>query len=414
LALVLSLSLAGAASAAPPPGAGQLDISVGDERIIYRGASREPSLLRLEGGDLLLTFHAEPDMHFSRRVAYRSRDGGRTWAPDEPRSHREQAIGANAAGVVLAPDIYTFEKSPGVFSGTLFRSVDGGKNFRGPEETTVRIDRVRTWEYPTPAHAPEFPHGLAKFFTPLPAYYDAVVARSSRRLGFIFWRNLIWEPGASRADGSAVDGPTGGKGRWITAMQGEFHGDGGYRTVLVESQDEGRSWDFVATITADDPGTKTDGYCEPALIRARDRSLVCVMRRGGGLPLGQSRSTDGGKTWSPPRLLEAHGVDPDLCLMSNGVLACTYGRPGRHIIFSPDGSGHAWGYPVDLGARSGSSYMGLVEIAPGRLLVVYDDFPADMPAGLKSTDAEGRYDPAFHKHAFIAAREISVSWTQTP
>jgi len=124
-----------------------------------------------------------------------------------------------------------------------------------------------------------------------------------------------------------------------------------------------------------------DGLCEPALIAAADGSLLCVMRRGGGLPLAQCRSRDGGATWDEPELLAGHGVDPDLCLMASGVLACTFGRPGLYIMFSEDGCGFGWGYRTRIGEWPSSTYMGVAEVAPGELLVVYDRADGDPGAG---------------------------------
>lgn len=329
-------------------------IDVGDHRVVSRTAVREPQVFRLRNGDLLLTFHVQPDMHFARREGLRSSDGGRTWAPDPQRSHREQAIGQAAGGDVLALDIYTFERTPGEYVGSYFRSGDGGATFTGPHETVVRVNRIVAQEYPTPEHVPDDEHVLRKFYQPLPEYYAPTVAGASRRKGPAFWRYPIEH-----------------EGTWLAPMQCKFHGDRASRSILVASGDGGRTWDFVSTI-AYDHEEQRDGYCEPALLVAADGSLLCIMRRGGLLPLGQCRSDDGGKTWAPPEYLAGHGVDPDVLLMSNGVLACTYGRPGLHIMFSEDGCGHAWGYRTQIGEWRSSSYMGIAEVAPGELLLVYD------------------------------------------
>src|SRR5690606_32804999 len=78
-------------------------------------------------------------------------------------------------------------------------------------------------------------------------------------------------------------------------------------TVVIESTDGGASWRHIAT-----PGAwedrldhefflthRTDGLCEPSVTRAGDE-LLCVMRLGSRHPLYQSRSSDGGRTWSRP------------------------------------------------------------------------------------------------------------------
>lgn len=176
------------------------------------------------------------------------------------------------------------------------------------------------------------------------------------------------------------------EGRWLAPMQCRFHGDKFYRTVLVASEDGGTTWRFVVTIAEflNEFRIPGDGFCEPALAVVADGSLLCVMRRGGGLPLAQCRSWDGGRTWSKPEMLAGHGVDPDLFLMSNGKLACTFGRPGLHLMFSPDGAGYAWGYRTVIGEWPSSTYMGIAEVSPGELLLVYDRGP----------EGETTYDPA--------------------
>lgn len=332
-----------------------LSISLAAHRVVTRNGLREPQLLKLASGDLLLTYHVQADMHFSERQGLRSRDGGRTWRKEPRRGHREQAIGQSPDGVVFAPDIYTFERRPGEYHGSFFRSDDGGATFSGPHPLRLFVDRVQAIEYPTPRHVPPEGHVLRKFYQPLPKYYAPVVRRSSRRLGPHFWRYIIKH-----------------KGRWLASMACKFHGDQKYRSILAASHDDGRTWRYVSTIAYVYDRFDGDGYCEPALIETPDGGLLCVMRWGGGAPLGQCRSLDGGLTWTEPEKLAGHGVDPDLCLMSNGVLACTYGRPGLHIMFSEDGCGYSWGYRTQIGDFRSSCYMGIIEVAPGELLVTYD------------------------------------------
>ena len=58
--------------------------------------------------------------------------------------------------------------------------------------------------------------------------------------------------------------------------------------------------------------------------------------------MGEAWSLDDGKTWTPPVSTGFRGVAPHLRLLSNGLLACTFGRPGPvTIMFSAD-EGKKW------------------------------------------------------------------------
>ena len=102
------------------------------------------------------------------------------------------------------------------------------------------------------------------------------------------------------------------------------------------------------------------------------------MRVESFLPLYQSRSTDGGLTWSAPTTLpgvppeETHSVDPELTLMANGTLVLSYGRPKTRMLFSLDGSGRNWGNLTET-FDHGTGYTGVREVAPNRLLVITEN-----------------------------------------
>ncbi|MDQ3623542.1 MAG: glycoside hydrolase [Verrucomicrobiota bacterium] len=87
---------------------------------------------------------------------------------------------------------------------------------------------------------------------------------------------------------------------------------------LLKSADAGKTWNHVSAIM---PGG------EPAVARFSPSEMTAVTRSGTWQPFEQSWSHDAGRTWSKPIRLEEGCVDPDLELMSNGVLACSYGRP---------------------------------------------------------------------------------------
>ncbi|HQW29086.1 MAG TPA: sialidase family protein, partial [Verrucomicrobiales bacterium] len=82
-------------------------------------------------------------------------------------------------------------------------------------------------------------------------------------------------------------------------------------------------------------------------------------------------SHDAGKTWSKHVALEVGKVLPDLVLMSNGILACSYGRPASCLMFSLDG-GKTWPSHQVISEKVGFNYTSIREISPGRLLYLHD------------------------------------------
>ncbi len=170
-----------------------------------------------------------------------------------------------------------------------------------------------------------------------------------------------------------------------------------FRSLLVRSTDGGINWDYYSTV-AFDAKAPSEGYCEPVMVRTAKGDLLCVMRTGSGpnYPLQSCRSSNDGRTWTEPRVLPSYAasVFPDMVLLSNGVLACSFGRSGDHIIFSPDGSGETWTSKTTLyhdthwpepvatsGTTCGST--DIREVAPGRLLYVYSFLEnAIKPGGL--------------------------------
>jgi hypothetical protein len=142
--------------------------------------------------------------------------------------------------------------------------------------------------------------------------------------------------------------------------------DGSNLTVrsshLLNTKDHGRTWNYVSTLG---PGG------EPAVVRLSPTEMTAVIRGVNSTQMTQVFSHDGGRTWDAPIPLEEGRVAPDLLLMSNGVLACSYGRPASCIMFSIDG-GRTWCSHHIISEKVHFNYCSIREISPGRILFVHD------------------------------------------
>jgi hypothetical protein len=127
--------------------------------------------------------------------------------------------------------------------------------------------------------------------------------------------------------------------------------------ACYRSADAGHSWQLQGRIfyrpdpAADPHAAERDGFTEPGSVLLRDGSLLAVLRTtdGNGVgPMYAARSTDAGKTWSPPRVCAPGGVLPRLLALGNGVLVLSAGRPGAWLRFSADGRGEHWTEPREL------------------------------------------------------------------
>jgi hypothetical protein len=170
-----------------------------------------------------------------------------------------------------------------------------------------------------------------------------------------------------------------------------------YRLILLRSDDDGMHWRQFSTIAAVKsgempwPGMGDNGPCEAGMLRLADGRLFVMFRTGGKGFIGVTWSADDGKTWTTPASLPHQGVALRVRRLSNGVLACSTGRPGPvAVMFSADGTGKTWSSVTSLFAGESTHYTDFVEVQPGRLLVVYDSIPYgwyDIPfADRKSTN----------------------------
>ena len=133
-------------------------------------------------------------------------------------------------------------------------------------------------------------------------------------------------------------------------------------THLLRSTDNGKTWNYQSTVG---PGG------EPAVVNLGGSEMTALLRGEANFCMKQVFSHDSGKTWTKPVQMEEGRVMPDLCLMSNGVLACSYGRPTSCLMFSLD-MGKTWTSHHVISDRIRFNYTSIREISPGRLLYIHD------------------------------------------
>lgn len=207
-----------------------------------------------------------------------------------------------------------------------------------------------------------------------------------------------------------------GTRRWVTTLSLRHAGDLLETTVALESEDEGRNWQYLSTIAAADSiPDAAEGFDEPCLIQLEDGDLMCVSRVGCGeeQKLARTYSADGGRSWSSIDRLPAYSVAPQILRLTNGLLVLSTGRPGLSVWVSADPRGVGWQaldimnhhnarcgpgqrIQVDAGApitdHQTTAYTAMVEAAPNRVLLVYDRIPYGWnPAPTGATDKNQIY-----------------------
>ena len=320
-----------------------------------------PTVHRLPAGEILTTMRMSPDDtnpegEFSAYCL--SRDGGQTWS-------RRYTMGAGAnidaaySQVPLEDRIWVL--GSGYFSLEPFPS--GG-------ETDFHVTLTDFSQAGMDVHQVRD----ASIHLSQPPQLKAVEINATKKMDA---SHLAPVP-AAVPQGAMIAGP---RGEWLSTLYYTTKRDQRYtRLVLIRSFDHGRTWKEDGIIAAIQPDQKPwpwmgeEGPNESGLVRLADGRLLCIFRTGNNAYMGEASSSDDGKTWSPPQSTGFKGVAPHLRLMSNGLLVCTFGRPGVTMMFSQN-EGKGWGAVTPIVKDSTTGYSDVVEVEAGKLLVVYDSLP---------------------------------------
>jgi len=166
--------------------------------------------------------------------------------------------------------------------------------------------------------------------------------------------------------------------------------------VFLISDDNGKTVKYHSRIlytpdpVGDPDASQHEGFTEPDIGFMPDGSVICIMRTGG--PSYLARSTDGGLTWSRPRIFDDFGVAPRIVQLGNGVTLVSYGRPGCFLRATADPAGLEWGERIQIlekehGTCANSA---LIAIDDNSAFYAYSDFTFPNAAGIPVKTILGR------------------------
>ena len=138
---------------------------------------------------------------------------------------------------------------------------------------------------------------------------------------------------------------------------------------VIASYDNGKTWQYLSDLCADQKVIEGNG--EATIVQLTDGRIFGAWRDGG--PLKYRFSDDNGKTWG--KVYEytelPFAVSPQAKVLSNGALVILTGRPNLHLLVDWTGTGKEF-KKVDIYMGSGSSYGSIFEIAPNKIMIIYD------------------------------------------
>jgi len=155
-----------------------------------------------------------------------------------------------------------------------------------------------------------------------------------------------------------------------------------------ESYDDGKTWQLLGQVEIPE-GFQANVIHEPHAVELPDGTILGGLRiTSDAIPqrngIFTAFSTDGGKTFSKPQLLDLCGTPPHFLVHSSGAVILTYGRRaapcGERARVSDDG-GKTWSDEIVIspdGPDWDLGYPSSVELSDGSILTVYyQKYPGD-------------------------------------
>lgn len=357
----------------------------GEERWGYH---QFPAISRLPDGRLLVTFNDCPDQDDSYGrpgPAYVSGDEGQTWNPYDP------ADGLLTVSHSPISEVYDGERLCVPMSVALDIATEGIE-LPPPVGSVNAYGKIRFHKLS------ECPARVRDFMAALPAVRWHPADRQWRResvrwdMGGALVRNRQGEHVVPRPyiDNRILrhDGLLYLAGYLQMYLRPDGSAPPNYETWCMVSVDNGRTWQRHGLVASDPTGDAI--MAEPCLAATTDGGLACVIRCTDQRlrPMLIAHSADGGKTWDEPQQLHEFGVMPQTLLLDGGVMACSFGRPGVWMRFSPDGSARKWTEPlaiipgdIDHLTADSCGYTRMLAVSENSFLLTYSHFRHAGPDG---------------------------------
>jgi Neuraminidase (sialidase) len=335
---------------------------------------KRSSVFRFSDGRMCVTGGKDEE---GKWFSYWSEDG-KTWEKG-PLGPPAQMVHDFGDGEILSIYSTTFPRPDGRFTAKQQRSTDNWKTYQEEE-------------------------GIAD----IPLATSHSTDSSSRDPGMLMHHGIVELP----------------SGELLATLYGHYKGDAipadaystdlgmtKFRVVVVSSSDRGKTWSNPVSVAYETmlgalnepditgskftivPAITQEGFGEPDLAIAPNGDVICVMRSGGAsgegvmkifpTPLYMSRSSDGGKTWTPPMGIADRGCNPHVVTLENGVMVCAYARPGAWVVFSDD-NGKTWKGHTQV--DNGRKYCYLVAMGPDQFMVF-----RETPDDPSNTNLRGTY-----------------------
>jgi sialidase-1 len=331
-----------------------------------------PTVARRQNGELLLVWSGGREEHvcpFGYVGMMRSHDEGQTWSwprvlLDGPIDDRDSGVLETSRGTLL---VTTFSSL--AYEARLKREIEAA----AAGSSNWPAERLKRWR----------------------AAHERV-SDSQRQKALGVWMIRSTDGGASwsAAYDCLVNSPHGPiqltDGRLLYA--GKQLWRDGSRVGVCQSQDDGRTWQWLAEIPVR-AGDDHRNYHELHAVDVGEGRIIAQIRnhntRNSGETL-QSVSEDSGQSWSEPREIGVWGLPSHLLKLNDGRLLMTYGHRrapfGNQARISSDG-GLTWSDPIVIsgdGAAGDLGYPSTVQLGDHSLLTVwYESMPGVPKAVLR-------------------------------